>query len=48
MAVIMDGKETARKIRENLKGKVDELKIKTYFQNLQLLWWEMMEPQKYM
>lgn len=28
MAIILDGKETARKIRENLKGKVAELKEK--------------------
>ncbi len=37
MAVIMDGKETARKIRENLKGKVDELKIKNIFPKLAVI-----------
>ena len=37
MAVIMDGKETARKIRENLKGKVDDLKAKNIFPKLAVI-----------
>ena len=37
MAVIMDGKETARKIRENLKGKVDDLKAKKIFPKLAVI-----------
>ena len=37
MAVIMDGKETARKIRENLKGKVNDLKAKNIFPKLAVI-----------
>lgn len=33
MSTIINGKELATKIRENLKAEVEELKKKVYFQN---------------
>lgn len=37
MAIILDGKETAKKIREGLKSKVDELKKKNIFPKLAVI-----------
>ena len=37
MAVILDGKETAKKVRENLKNKVEELKQKNIFPKLAVI-----------
>lgn len=37
MAIILDGKETARKIREGLKGKVEELKKNNIFPKLAVI-----------
>lgn len=46
--MIIDGKELARKTREKLKIECDNLKKREYFQNLQLLWLEMIKHHKYM
>ena len=37
MAVILDGKETAKKVRENLKSKVEELKQRNIFPKLAVI-----------
>ena len=37
MAIILDGKETARKVRENLKSKVVELKQRNIFPKLAVI-----------
>ena len=37
MAIILDGKETARKVRENLKSKVEELKKNNIFPKLAVI-----------
>ena len=37
MAIILDGKETARKVRENLKSKVEELKQRNIFPKLAVI-----------
>ena len=37
MAIILDGKETARKVRESLKTKVEELKQRNIFPRLAVI-----------